>query len=93
MPLNFNVADVNLKLDFGGDEISVQDKFIDSLADHEGLLPFQTPARFEAKDTYLGYPIKKDYTKPKGREAFIFLENQEDVKPSIKKQFQTYAKL
>jgi len=69
---------------------SIQDRFIDAIYEHEDLVPYQTPARGNFKDTYLGFPIKKNYKKPEDRENFIFLEKQKDVKPSIRKQFERY---
>ena len=72
------------------------DEIVNLIIKHEGLLPKQTPFRITSPamknwDTILGFKVNKNAVKPKGRENFIFLVNQEDVAKAIKKQFSNYA--
>ena len=62
---------------------------------HEGLEPFQTPFRITFPEmrqwnTIHGYPINKEIVPSKGRENFIYLQNQEDLIPAVIKQFENY---
>ena len=70
--------------------------FIDGIVQHEGLEPFQTPFRISNDtmrqwNTIHGYKINKDIVPSKGREKFIYLQNQEDVIPAIRQQFLNYV--
>ena len=70
--------------------------FIDLTIQHEGLEPFQTPFKITSEamrgwDTIHGFKIDKKIKPSKGRENFIYLENQENLKPAVRQQFINYA--
>ena len=70
--------------------------FIDLTIQHEGLEPLQTPFKITSEEmrnwkTIHGFKINKEAKPSKGRENFIYLENQEDLKPAVKQQFINYS--
>jgi len=72
------------------------DNIIDTVLEHEGLLPGQTPFRITNKnmrnwDRFLGFPINKKPQAPSNRKNFLFFKNPEHVKPAVKQQLQRYV--
>ena len=70
--------------------------FIDLIIQHEGLEPYQTPFKITSEEmrnwkTIHGYKINQKAKPSKGRENFIYLEKQEELKPSVEQQFTNYV--
>lgn len=75
---------------------NMADNFLEGIVQHEGLEPFQTPFRITSDEmrnwnTIHGYKVNKEIVPSKGRENFIYLQNQEDLIPALKQQFINYS--
>jgi hypothetical protein len=80
-------------------QISPIEAFVGGVIAHEGLEPFQTPFRITNDkmkkwvsmfDNTLKIKLNPKAQKGKGRQNFLYLENQEDLIPAVTEQFRRY---
>jgi len=75
--------------------------FVQAVIAHEGLEPGQTPFRITSPgmanwtsmfDDTIKVRLNPKAKKSKGRENFLYVQNQADVAPAVAEQFKRYSK-
>lgn len=80
---------------------SGKQSLINAILQHENLEPLQTPFRITDPkmaewtsmfDSTTPIALNPSATKSKGREKFLYLQNQADLEPAVQEQFNRYLK-